>query len=218
MDEMFLQILYMGAGKHIEVTTYFPNCKKFIFIDILPRNEYDDLFDIRLCHKTFVKDIVTKFLKFNFILIATQDLDEKYYNNTAKLYYMDSYNTAKLNYMNPYLFEFYNHKTDTLIKYYMSTNILFNMNNILKNDIYNCDCIFNCGYHPNEYLKELLNTNITFVGCNTTCYKTDEFNFNNFNFNNYFLIFKNKDELFIKYDKYNNMNEIINAKEGLALK
>jgi hypothetical protein len=58
----FKKILYFGTGTHIEAVTYFPLCNEFIFIDTLPRSEWDDI-DKNAYNKTyFNKKILNLFL------------------------------------------------------------------------------------------------------------------------------------------------------------
>lgn len=199
MDIEIDQILYMGAHCHIEMINYFPKCKKFIFIDIEPRNEFDDLYDERLFRTDFVPKLISKFTTNNFIITSIVKLDNNYHKK---------FNIKDKPYLNPHLIIAYNYTKNIQIKYYISTNILFNMNDQLKNDIYNCNGLYVAGYWPNDYLVTLLNKDITFIGDSNTIYE-DKFNFN---FKNYYLVYRNENEQFVKYDCYNTMDQFIYGK------
>ncbi len=199
MDIQLDQILYMGPHCHVEMINYFPKCKKFIFIDIEPRNEYDDLYDERLFRTDFVPKLIAKFTSNNFIITSILKLDNNYHKK---------FNIPEKPYLNPHLIKAYNYTTNVQIKYYISTNILFNMNDELKNDIYNCNGIYVAGYMPNDYLLSLLNKEITFIGDNNTIYEQTI----NYNFKNYYLVYRNDNNQFVKYYSYNTMDQFIYGK------
>lgn len=199
MDIQLNQILYMGPSFHLEMINYFPKCKKFIFIDIEPRNEFDDLYDEILFKNNFVPKLISKFTINNFIITNIIKLDNNYHKK---------FNIEEKPYLNPHLITAYNYTTNVQIKYYISTNILFNMNDQLKNDIYNCNGLYTAGYWPNDYLTTLLNKDVTFIGDNNTIYE-EKFNFN---FKSYYLLYRNENNQFIKYERYNNMDQFIYGK------
>ncbi len=199
MDIQFDQILYMGAHLHIDMINYFPKCKKFIFIDIEPRNEFDDLYDDRLFREDFVPKLINKFTTNNFIITSITKLDNTYHKK---------FNIQEKPYLNPHLIKAYNYTTNVQIKYYISTNILFNMNDELKNDIHNCNGLYIAGYLPNDYLFTLLNKDIILIGDNKTIYE----DIINYNFKNYYLVYRNENDQFIKYYNYNTMKPFIYGK------
>ncbi len=159
MDLFFKKVLYLGAWHHIELITYIPNCREFIFIDTQPRSEYNDnkVYDEKYYKIEFIPNLKKKLNKYGFKLINVNSLNYQNIDNNL--------------YINPHLFEFYNEITNTLLKYYISTNILYNMCDMLKEDIYQADALYNAGYHPDKYLLELFNKKKkTFIGDTNTVY------------------------------------------------
>jgi hypothetical protein len=72
------KILYVGTGTHIESITYFPICNEFIFIDTLPRSEWDGIIDKNAYNKTFVKIVLEKCNNHGFSLNKITNLDQHY--------------------------------------------------------------------------------------------------------------------------------------------
>ncbi len=200
----FKKVLYLGAWDHIEVVNYFPNCNEFVFIDTQPRCEYiDDYPYDRLFKVNFIENIKTKFKQFDFILDNIIELDHNYLRDLK----------YKYPYINPHLFIFHSKSINRTIKYYISTNILFNMNEMLEKDIYEADSLYVAGYSPdNELLKyfyspsELLNGIIKkkhFIGDNETIYDRDDNTIISINnnlddyFDNYYLVWREKSMVII---------------------
>ncbi len=201
MTSKFKKVLYVGAWDHIEVINYFPHCNEFILIDTQPRSDHDkkDYFYEGFYRANFLKKIIKKCKKYGFILDKTIELD----NN-----YLPHYNDYP--YINPHLFIFI--KNNISIKFYISTNILFNMCPMLEKDIFEADTLYNAGYHPDcELLKYFSSDGIikkkNFVGDNNTCYyveyEEDDNNIikkfienNNYHmddyFDNYYLVWRKK--------------------------
>uniref|UniRef100_A0A6C0HU97 Uncharacterized protein n=1 Tax=viral metagenome TaxID=1070528 RepID=A0A6C0HU97_9ZZZZ len=151
----FNKILYLGAGKDIDCINYFPTCNEFIFIDTLPRSEHDikNYFYEGFYRESFVEDITEEFKKNGFELTDNIELDSNYN-------------------INPHLLIFNN--TRQIVKYYISTNILFNMNKMLEKDIYESDTLYINGYHPDiELLKYFGSRKINLVGDSDTLYYID---------------------------------------------
>jgi hypothetical protein len=73
-----------------------------------------------------------------------------------------------LPYINPHLFIFRNE--NRIIKYYISTNILFNMNKLLEDDIKTSDTLYVAGYFPNEELLKYFSKKMIFAGDDDTVY------------------------------------------------
>jgi len=93
-------------------------------------------------------------------------------------------------------------EVNRIIKYYISTNILFNMNPMLEKDIYESDTLYNSGYHPDcELLKYLTNKKRNFVGSSKTCYY-DEQSFNDDSDNNIIKYFIKTNTMNDYFDNY----------------
>jgi hypothetical protein len=169
MDKIKMKkALYIGANTHIEFTTYL-DCKEYIFIDTQPRSEFDTelFFNKSFYRQQFIKKLFEKIQKYDFELINSIELDPTYYKKLL--------NGVKLPYINPHLFIFFNAKTNSILKYYISTNILYNMNSRLKQDIYETDSLYVAGYYPHKCILQYLNPNKKiFIKDNQTVYCEDE--------------------------------------------
>ena len=187
------KILYLGTNTHIEVVTYFPLCNEFIFIDTLPRNEWDGLIDGDDVYNTsFLKIVLDKCNSFGFILNKIIDLNPNY----------KPYNITKP-YINPHLFEFIDKSRVRKIKYYCSTNILYNMTYLLHKDIYESDGLYVAGYEPDKILFNYFKLNDillkkVFIGDNMT--NCDNFKSKFDYFNSFYTISRDSET-----DKYINI-------------
>ena len=168
------KILYVGAGCHIEPVTHFPETKQFIFIDSQPRSEFDSFhtkFDNEFYRPHFIDKLLSSCQNYGFILDSYTILDKKYYKKiiSKKWYYFSWF--YKIPYdINPTMLVFTNKKTHQRLTYYISTNIKFNMNNILQIDICTCDGIIISKYFPeNEIFRYFVYPKVLF-GYTDTCY------------------------------------------------
>lgn len=83
---------------------------------------------------------------------------------------------------------FTNKKTKQTIRYYISTNIKFNMNKILEYNIATSDGIIVSGYFPETCILNYFSAPKTFFGYTNTCYTiSSSFSTNNENTIIYFL-------------------------------
>jgi hypothetical protein len=204
MSNHFKKVLYLGAWDHIEIVDYFPDCNEFILIDTQPRSQWDiKTFCKDFYQKNFIEELINKCKDYGFILDIEIKLEDNLDDNFP--------------YINSHLFVFKNnfnsmiaHRTRT-IKYYISTNILYNMKPILEQDIIESDTLYVAGYHPDKELLKYIKNKINFVGDNDTVYnnynndETDKNSIiNNTNdhfnhFNHYYLIYRESKKL-IKCD------------------
>ena len=173
------KILYIGTGEHIEPVKHFPLTKEFIFIDSQPRSEFDSYYPQfnKLLYKShFVNDIIDTCKCLGFLLESFTILDKNYYKKiiTNKMYYTSWFYKIPPD-INPSLLTFTNAKTQQHIKYYISTNIKFNMNDELKNDIKSCDGIIVSGYFPEMEILENFGIPKVLFGYSNTCFKLDEY-------------------------------------------
>lgn len=96
------------------------NVSELVCIDTLPRAEFDiNIYNKKSYNKNFIGILLNKCIKLNFTLTKTIELD----------------NIFEEKYANPTLFIFDNKETNKRIKYYISTNIEYNICDILENDI-----------------------------------------------------------------------------------
>ncbi len=166
MSNNFKKVLYFGAWDHIEVVNYFSDCNEFVLIDTQPRSEHDekDYFYEEFYRPNFIDRIIdklTKDFKYGFTLTDKIELEPNYMSKEL---------SDNFPYINPHLFIFNNSTNNKIIKYYISTNILFNMNSMLENDINSSDTLYVAGYAPDVKLLKYLNKKINFVGDSETVY------------------------------------------------
>jgi hypothetical protein len=212
----FKKVLYLGSWNHIEVVNYFHKCNEFVLIDTQPRSEHDekDYFYEGFYRDKFIDRIINTCNKYGFILTDKIELDPNYMKKKISNMYP---------YVNPHLFIFKN--SDRIIKYYISTNILFNMNKMLEDDIKTSDTLYVAGYAPDVELLKYLNNKINFIGDNETVYfyerDPDENNIisnyiegniklDNY-FDNYYLVWRQKSMLII----CNSLEDIDNKKHEI---
>ena len=130
------KILYTGAGLHTEIINHFKDVKEFVFIDSQPRTEYG----YRYYYKPFYRDIYDKLINKlendNFKLYdkiqLTNNFEEinKPHLESTKLCFKNT-NNIKLN-------------------YYISTSMPYDYydNEILQNEIKECDTLIISGHYP----------------------------------------------------------------------
>jgi len=195
--EKINKILYMGVWYHIKPVVDFPNTKEFIFIDIQPRSPYDNnSFNNDFYKPNFYEDLVKICYSYGFILQDTIELDNSYHNKIftteQKLYY----STVQLpKFINPTLLVFMNNKTQQILKYYISTNIKYNMNNMISNDIANADTMIIKGYFPDRKILDYFTKPKIFIGYPYTFNEFDEYNKEDI----IYFIHQNKENVISKY-------------------
>jgi hypothetical protein len=168
------KILYVGAGHHIEPVKHFPGTKNFVFIDSQPRSEFDSVhpkFYSGFYRGHFLNDLVASCQYYGFILDSFTVLDKNYYKKiiTKKWYYSSWFYKIPAD-INPTMLVFHNNKTQQKLTYYVSTNIKYNMNPILENDIATCDGIIISGYFPEKQILQYFVSPKVFFGYTDTGY------------------------------------------------
>ena len=167
------KILYLGSWNHIQPVRDFPLVKEFIFIDTQPRSEFDNKSFYQGFYKqNFYDDLIHKCICFGFNLKTEEVLDLTYYKSIFTLWqriYHSLWNVLP-HHINPTLLTFFNERTRQTIKYYISTNIEYNMTISLQQDIEEADALVVSGYHPNIKLLEYFTKPKIFIGYSNTCY------------------------------------------------
>lgn len=172
------KILYIGTGLHIEPVTHFKDTKEFIFIDTQPRSEFDSFhpnYHAPFYHHNFINKLKELCFNYGFTFDSFYELDSSYYKqilNWKQYFYFLCYKIP--NFINPTLLVFINKQTKQTIKYYVSTNIKFNMTNALKSDIETSDGLIVCGYIPEIELLQFFDKSKIFLGYTNTNYIIDE--------------------------------------------
>ena len=167
------KILYLGTWHHIQPVRDFPLVKEFIFIDTLPRSEWDNQsFHIGFYKNSFYDDLIHKCICFGFKLKLTDVIDPNYYKSIFTIkqrFYYYLWNVLP-HHINPTMLEFVNETTGQSIKYYISTNIQYNMTPLLQKDIEESEALVISGYHPHIKLLEYFTKPKLFIGYSDTCY------------------------------------------------
>lgn len=176
------KILYVGAGCHIEPVKHFPLTKLFVFVDSQPRSECDSFhykFNKNFYRQHFINDLISTCQYYGFLFDSYTILDKKYSKKIInKAWYYTSWFYKIPNDINPTMLVFINNKTQQKLIYYISTNIKFNMNKYLLNDIGTCDGIIVSGYFPEKDILQYFIKPKAFFGYTNTCYyiKNDDSN------------------------------------------
>jgi len=171
--ESIKKILYVGTGLHIQPTVHFRKVKEFVFIDTQPRTKMDNPRFYKACYQSnFYDELIDKCRAFGFEFSSMKELDSYYYRKIMtikqRLYY--SLYDIKPQFINPTLITFINPKTKQTIKYYISTNIEYNMTDELVTDIKDSCALIVSGYHPSMKLLKYFTKPKIFIGYSDTSY------------------------------------------------
>jgi len=176
------RLLYVGANVHLDPLEQFQETKDFVFIDTLPRSEFDreGIFNPSLYSETFVYRLNRKASRLGFQLIYTKCIDPTYHKSILALkqrwsvWLCSQSSVPPFEYLNPTLLHFYNATTDQNLYYYISTNIIndLNMTPCLRAAIASCTGLIISGYHPRTHLLELIRNRPIALFCYShTCYE-----------------------------------------------
>jgi hypothetical protein len=233
-DEFINKILYVGAGTHISPIKDFFFTKEFIFVDTKPRSicETKKEFDINNYDRNFIKNLINECekndMKLKFIIKLDKKYKNKIFNIKEKIRYL--FNCPK--YLKPHLFIFYNESTGQTLKYYISTNIEYNMLPELEKEIEESKAVIVSNYFPKTKLLDYfqnLKIFIGYVGTNFGLNLNDilceekrntilcmlnmnKENVNSIFFYTYYLITSNKNQK-IEFDSY---EELVNKSKMLV--
>ena len=191
------KILYIGAGLHLDVLKHFVSTKEFVFVDVLPRSEFDSLdsFYEGFYRKNFYSGLIELAGEYGFELEKSEELNPDYFVNildlTQRLKWLNKVKET-FPFINPTLLIFFNQNTGQKFKYYISTNILYNMCWDLENDIRSSEGLIISGYHPDKILLKYISNPINLYCYDETCYKLDDIEIDNFD-NLIYWLFKNLD-------------------------
>jgi hypothetical protein len=191
------KILYIGAGLDLDVLEHFVSTKEFVFVDVQPRSEFDspNSFYEGFYRKNFYPGLIELAREYGFELEKSEELDSDYFVNildlTQRLKWLNKVKET-FPFINPTLLIFFNQTTGQKLKYYMSTNILYNMYWDLENDIRSSDGLIISGFHPDKILLKYISSPINLYCYDETCYKLDDKEVDNFD-NLIYWLFKNLD-------------------------
>lgn len=206
------KILYIGSSLNIDIIEDFSYVKEFVFVDNQPRSKSDRYYySDRDNNKDFINDLISITKRYEFNLDKIFILDETYYkkvlNIKKKIYY--SFFEIPVN-LNPELYIFKNKETNQIIKYYISTNILYNMNSTLLQDIKDCDALIINEYIPHIKLFDYFDIKMKIlIGYVNTMFSSNDDYIKKilFKFTKYYL-FNNNDNKMIECNDF--MDIILN--------
>ena len=168
------KLLYIGAGLDLNPLKHFPNTKNFVFVDTLPRSEFDsDTFIPVYFHKNFIEQLTSKIKLYGFEFEYSEQTDPKYFTSIMSIAQRIKWFGRVLEtfpQINPTVMVFYNYKTSQELRYYMSTNILRNIKSKLLLDIESSTGLIVSGYHPDKLILELISRPISLYGYTGTVY------------------------------------------------
>jgi len=176
------QVLYMGPWFDTEYLKYFNKDTTFILIDTQPRSQWDyTLNDLCMINQysidkdEYIKNLLIRYNEHKFIPIRYYHFMEGYTISTIKENKRTEYlKTKHTNFIDPTLIVFEHIETKQIIKYYLSTNIKYNMISELQQDIYDCDTLYVKGYYPTKIMLDYISNNMTyFYGGNNSCFYID---------------------------------------------
>lgn len=172
---LFKKLLYIGAGCHIDPVQHFSKTQEFVFIDTLPRSEWDRQgFYADLYRLSFMDELIYTCGQYGFTLHLCYELDSKYKYRLFSIPQFIYYLCCRVPpYVNPTLLTFKNEKTGQMLKYYISTNIKYNMHSILAKDIRDADGLIVCGYNPESVVFQYFDKPKALVGYSDTSYSAD---------------------------------------------
>jgi len=164
------KILYIGPWFHIEPTLHanLKDVKEFIYVDIQPRCENETSPYDETSYKTnFIEEMTQKCYHFGYTLLDDYPMDDEYVYTLLKGEQQNNWE-SKFSHINPHVFIFKNKYTHQILKYYISTNFLYNMTPELRNDMCYADGLILSGYFPNKQLLQYFITPKTIIGFTET--------------------------------------------------
>lgn len=177
MDNMLdvKKILYIGAGTHIDPVMHFPLTQEFVFVDTLPRSDRDlpKTFNKKYYNIYFIDKLVQICEENNFKLKQIIELDKNYMNKILSIKQKINHIFNPIKFINPTIFIFTNLLSGQTIKYYISTNIEYNMNSNLITDIEDSDALIISKYSPPTKLLDYFIKPKIFIGYSNVNYNID---------------------------------------------
>jgi len=166
------KVLYIGSKLNIDYINEFPNANEFVFVDTLPRSSWDHTkFISKLYDNFFINALNTNLKIQGFELIRRIEIDPTYYKKIMTCNQRLFTRFHNIKYVNPCLLIYLNDKTNKTIRYYVSTNIEYNMNKLLRYDIKTSDSLLISSYVPNAILMKYMETPKKLFGYSHTCFK-----------------------------------------------
>lgn len=166
------KILYVGAKLKLDYINDFPNAHEFVFVDTLPRSSWDHTkFMTKLYDNIFINALNMNLRMHGFTLTSQTEIDPNYYKKIMTCNQRLFTRFQNLKYINPCLLIYVNEKKNITIRYYISTNIQYNMNRLLKFDIESADTLLISSYVPSTILMNYFDYPKKLVAYSHTCFK-----------------------------------------------
>jgi hypothetical protein len=146
--------LYIGAGIDTQPLLHFPLAQVFICIDSQPFSDYGrgSVFDAEMYRYNFVEQLIYAYAQIGYIL------------SSRKIIYLCKNHQA----IQPELFIFWNKETSQCVKYYTSTDIVYDVNPELIADIQQTTALIVSRYFPHKILLDYIQPHIDFYGYDNT--------------------------------------------------
>jgi hypothetical protein len=170
------KLLFIDTSLNLIPLVDFDDYDEYVFINTLPRSKNDTYnYSDRAYDNEFFNQLLIQCKAYGFFILNIQEMDNEYYKkifSLKKTLYYSFFEKPK--YINPTLVTFINIINQKILKYYISTNIEYNMNNLLKNDINDCDVFIINEYIPNEKILEYFEKPKIFIGYSNTFFTSNE--------------------------------------------
>jgi hypothetical protein len=156
------KVVYFGSLHDFYPVYTFEHIKEFVYVDTFPRgpSTAKEKFKKKNYDISFIREIQESLFDIDFHLKEIINLDEKYIENTFTNFEKIYYRIFKLpKNLNPKLFIFYSEETKQTVKYYTSTNFMYNMNERLMKDISESHALLVSSFIPNIKLLEYFDIN-----------------------------------------------------------
>jgi len=166
------KLAYIGAGLDITPITKFDYVRTFIFVDTLPRCEFDDAYVDRIDKNTL--STITRFDPMwnhkQFIENLTYECSRHNMNKISEkvLITYDKKNPL----VNPTRIVFANKKQRLI--YYLSTNFRKDMTNTLKTDLFGTNGLILSGYFPHYSITDYLTRQCVLIAKEGSVFDYDE--------------------------------------------
>lgn len=157
------KILYVNGGVDFDPIDVFDAATEYIYVDTMPRAEKDGYYlKSRLYRGQFIDQVIVNMLKRGFVLASIVVLNADYTWKIASIRQKLKHGIGKLmgvrslelQQVNPTKYTFVNRAFNKKVKYYMNTNVKYNMDAELHHDIMYSDAVVVSGSVPPKMIVE----------------------------------------------------------------
>lgn len=176
MTNNLKKLLYVGSSLNLKILDDFTDISTYIFIDTLPRsNKNTFYYSDREYDVKFFVNLIKACKRFGFYVLNIKELDPDYYKkifNLKKTLYYSFFD--KPLHINPTLITFINIKNQKELRYYISTNIQYYINDSIRKDIIETDIIIINETIPHENILQYFVEPKIFIGYINTCFSNND--------------------------------------------